>query len=240
MPSNSIVIRAGWLTKKNVNNSLLNFDNWKPRYFILQKSGHLTYFAKPPFEDSSNANTKGQCLVGSTSSFSTVPREKFSKENVMRIRATWQKRHNSSTTQTGDLYVQAASEEDLQEWIDAVRPYVFHSLTHECAHVSFYTHTHTRRFTRRRRNCVIKSASAETSSLPEVLNSNYVQILSTPPDDAKRASNKKLISRPLKAYEVITTETKYLNDLRMCMSVYHDSMLSYLMRGMFFFFRKSF
>ena len=126
----------------------------------------------------------------------------------MKIRATWQKRHNSSTSQTGDLYVQAASEEDLREWIGAVKP-----------------------FTRRRRNCVVTTSSSPSSSLPEALNSNYVQILSTPPGDAKRSPLNKLITRPLKAYEVIETEEKYLKDLRMCMSVYHDAMLSYLMKG---------
>ena len=125
----------------------------------------------------------------------------------MKIRATWQKRHNSSTSQTGDLYVQAASEEDLREWIGAVKP-----------------------FTRRRRNCVVTASSSPSSPLPEALNSNYIQILSTPPGDAKRST--KLSSRPLKAYEVLTTEEKYLKDLRMCMSVYHDAMLSYLMKGM--------
>ena len=203
MPQNhSIVIRAGWLTKKNVNASF--FDNWKPRYFILQKSGHLTYFSQPPFEDSSAQNRKGCCLVGSRSSFSAVSTEQFSKENVMRIRATWQKRHNTKTQQTGDLYVQAASEEDLQGWIEALRP-----------------------FTRSRRNCVTASDKM-LEEPPEVLNSNFVQILSTPPDDAKRADEKKLSSRPLKAYEVITTEEKYLKDLKMCMTVYHDAMVSML------------
>ena len=58
-----------------------------------------------------------------------------------------------------------ASQEDLREWIGAVKP-----------------------FTRRRRNCVVTTSSSPSSSLPEALNSNYVQILSTPPGDAKRIS----------------------------------------------------
>ena len=47
----------------------------------------------------------------------------------------------------------------------------------------------------------------------------------------RSASPQKKDSRPLKASEVIETEEKYLKDLRMCMSAYHDAMLSYLMKG---------
>ena len=185
--SNNQVIKAGWLTKKNVGASMLG-DSWKTRYFILQKSGHLTYFANPPFEDGSAQNRKGQIRIGPRTQTEEIPKERFQRENVLRIQSPhWKFRHNVRAEQSrkGDLYVQASTPAAASQWLKII-----------CS------------FTRRRRNCVIdEEASAPLSDNVE-LDASTIEMLHEVPEDTERVSAQKLAARGPKAFEVVTTEVR--------------------------------
>lgn len=183
--STNQVIRAGWLTKKNVGASMLG-DSWKTRYFILQKSGHLTYFANPPYEDGSAQNRKGQVHIGPRTQTEEIPKEKFQKSNVLKIASPhWKFRHNVRAEQSrqGDLYVQASTPEAATQWLTIIRS-----------------------FTRRRRNCVIDEDSSVPLSENVQLDPSTIEMLHEVPEDTERVGAQKLAARGQKAFEVVTTE----------------------------------